>query len=486
MKGITKKKELGQVFTPTWAVKLVCDHCEYTAGSSILGKYVMENGCGYGAFLCEIVERYCQAYLRIHKNCGQLKNELETYIYGIEIDLFLHHRCLEELDKVAARYMSEKVNWNILHGDAIAARQQYEGKFDFVIGNPPYVSKHFLSEEIRSASVQRLPIGAYSVPDLYILFYDMGFTMLAEGGTLSLLTPKVWMRNKSGLALRTYFESQDADVRIIEFDQPIFDESVRVALTIYQSGSPHSGVSQLRCDTKTGDLQLQTRQAYSCFFSLGKWYEGSPSKQTAEILARSYRDPTISIKNSIVTMADRIFILEDIGSIEPRLLLPVIKGLTLEKKTMLFPYKYTPLSGWIPYSEIELEQEFPNTYQYLSENRAELEKRCISPRTPWYALGRSQGIVCISRDKYCATSLYNGSGNMNMTPVPAGTGVYGGGFIIESQISFAQLKTWLSADSFWQYVQAVGNERQNGYYQITTADMHRYLSYFTGKEIGAW
>lgn len=191
MNGITRKKELGQVFTPTWAVKLICDHCGYTVGGSILGKYVMENGCGYGAFLCEIVERYCQAYLSVHMNCDNLKSELETYIYGIEIDLFLHHRCLEELDKVAARYTSEKINWNILHGDAIAARYQYKGRFDFVIGNPPYVRKQFLSEKIRSAGVQRLPIGAYSVPDLYVLFYDMGLTMLAEGGTLALLTPKV-------------------------------------------------------------------------------------------------------------------------------------------------------------------------------------------------------------------------------------------------------------------------------------------------------
>lgn len=485
MKDITKKKELGQVFTPTWAVKLICDHCGYTVGGSILGKYVMENGCGYGAFLCEIVERYCQAYLSVHMDCDNLKSELETYIYGIEIDLFLHHRCLEELDKVAARYTSEKVNWNILHGDAIAARYQYKGRFDFVIGNPPYVRKHFLSQKIRSAGVQRLPIGAYSVPDLYVLFYDMGLTMLAEGGTLALLTPKVWMRNKGGAALRAYFEAQDADVQIIEFNQSMFDECVQVALTIYQSGSPHSGVSRFQCDTKTGRLQLQSRQSYSCFLNFGKWYEGNPPKQIVKILTKSYRDPTISIKNSILTMADSVFILDNTERIEPELILPVIKGLTLEQKTMLFPYKHTH-SGWIPYSESELEQSFPNAYRYLLENKAALERRCITPGTPWYALGRSQGITSIASDKCCATSLYSGAGSLRIAPVPSGAGVYGGGFIIESHIDYAQLKAWLSADTFWQYVQAVGNERQNGYYQITTADMHRYLSYFTGKEIGAW
>ena len=54
--------------------------------TSLLKKYILEPSCGDGAFLCAIVERYIKEFLAKNKDLNQLKVELETFIYGIEID----------------------------------------------------------------------------------------------------------------------------------------------------------------------------------------------------------------------------------------------------------------------------------------------------------------------------------------------------------------------------------------------------------------
>ena len=46
---VDKKKERGEVFTPNNIVCDILDSCGYT-GSCIVGKHVIDNSCGDGAF----------------------------------------------------------------------------------------------------------------------------------------------------------------------------------------------------------------------------------------------------------------------------------------------------------------------------------------------------------------------------------------------------------------------------------------------------
>ena len=76
-------KRKGRVYTPDFLVKIVLDFGGYR-GPKILQKHVMDNSCGDGAFLVEIVRRYCDAFRRIEAR--GLGKDLETFIHGIEID----------------------------------------------------------------------------------------------------------------------------------------------------------------------------------------------------------------------------------------------------------------------------------------------------------------------------------------------------------------------------------------------------------------
>lgn len=73
-------KHHGRVYTPDYLVRTILDFGNYN-GKDIVEKHVIDNSCGDGAFLREIVERYCQQF-----HGKTLKRHLETYIHGIELD----------------------------------------------------------------------------------------------------------------------------------------------------------------------------------------------------------------------------------------------------------------------------------------------------------------------------------------------------------------------------------------------------------------
>ena len=78
-------KHSGQVFTPDFLVAVILDNVGYVGGN-ILHKHIIDNSCGDGAFLCEITNRYCKDYIAHNGSIQGLKEELEKYIHGIELD----------------------------------------------------------------------------------------------------------------------------------------------------------------------------------------------------------------------------------------------------------------------------------------------------------------------------------------------------------------------------------------------------------------
>ena len=64
---VNKEKRLGQIFTPQYLVEDILDFAGYSNSDNILGKHVIDNSCGDGAFLSEIVHRYCTGQLFLYR-----------------------------------------------------------------------------------------------------------------------------------------------------------------------------------------------------------------------------------------------------------------------------------------------------------------------------------------------------------------------------------------------------------------------------------
>src|SRR2546423_13755989 len=96
LKNAYNIKNLGQVSTPDAIVEFMLDSVGYS-GETILNKHILDNSCGDGAFLKNIVRRYIK--LAKEKNLSQkeIKKGLATYIHGIEIDPIAYENCVKNL-----------------------------------------------------------------------------------------------------------------------------------------------------------------------------------------------------------------------------------------------------------------------------------------------------------------------------------------------------------------------------------------------------
>ena len=143
-KEITSTKSNGRIYTPDYIVDNILDLSGYTQ-HNVIQKHVIDNSCGDGAFLLKIVERYCKQAIIEKYNLIQLKSDLETYIHGIEIDLIECQKCIENVSALTKQFGIEDVNWDIKCENTLVVNR-FDGKMDFVLGNPPYVRVHNLED----------------------------------------------------------------------------------------------------------------------------------------------------------------------------------------------------------------------------------------------------------------------------------------------------------------------------------------------------
>ena len=117
-------KQRGKIFTPDFLVSIILNQGHYEIGR-INKKHVIDNSCGDGQFMVQIVERYCQDFFEKSNNLEQLKAELETYIHAIEIEREALDKCIERCEKIVNRYKIFNVTWDFILGDAL-----FINKFD--------------------------------------------------------------------------------------------------------------------------------------------------------------------------------------------------------------------------------------------------------------------------------------------------------------------------------------------------------------------
>ena len=188
------RKILGEVFTPSAIVTNMLDLIGYSS-CSILNKHIIDNSCGEGAFLTEIVKRYCNEIYKQTDQTDIIKSHLETYIHGIDIKPESIKQCIINLDKVVKEYGIYNVNWDVICCDALSVKR-FNEKMDYVVGNPPYVRIHNIQNR------SDIPYELSGMTDLYIAFYYLGLDMLSETGQLCYITPSSVFNSKASCDLR--------------------------------------------------------------------------------------------------------------------------------------------------------------------------------------------------------------------------------------------------------------------------------------------
>ena len=113
--------------------------------------------------------------------------------------------------------------------------KEFPEKFDVVIGNPPYVRQEKF-KELKKFLQKKYDVFV-STADLYTYFYEIGFKLLCDNGTLGYISSNKFMRAKYGSYLRTFLKFNTCIINIIDFgDKQLFDAITNTTVVITKKG----------------------------------------------------------------------------------------------------------------------------------------------------------------------------------------------------------------------------------------------------------
>lgn len=195
----------GAIFTRVEVVDFILDLVGYTVDQPLSAQRLLEPSFGGGDFLLRAIRRLISAWQRDRGNAFAVEDELGNAIRAVEL-----HRDTFKSTKEAVIKLLRHEGINSQSAAALADRwlvqgdfllQPFEGEFDFVVGNPPYVRQELIPAALLVEYRNRYQT-IYDRADLYIPFIERSLLLLAKGGVLGYICADRWMKNRYGGPLR--------------------------------------------------------------------------------------------------------------------------------------------------------------------------------------------------------------------------------------------------------------------------------------------
>ena len=498
---MAKKKKDGKIFTPkdtVWRMLsdvLKWDKLKYENGRVYwpnVRKHIIDNSCGDGAFLAAIVDFYIHNIsVTTRRTKSEIKELLETYIHGIELDPVEYQKCIARLDEVAAMDGIKGVKWDIKNCDALSCHD-YDGKMDFVVANPPYIRTHDLDCDLSGYTFT-----TEGMKDIYLAFYELGFRMMSDEGQMCYITPSSWFTSTAGKKMRDYivenqnleyiedyghyqlFENATTYVAITRFNK---EKNNEVKYVMMERTNDDDGFWEGAISVPYKDMVIDGKFYFSCKTMLDQMREiteyGNGLKK---------EDKAFEVKNGYATLADDVFITKNTLTIQapewdtPKRehLIRIYKSSTGKQTYCIYPYKDGKLID-----EETLKENSPKEYEWLKKHREKLEARATTE--PWYAFGRTQAINDTFSEKIAVSSLVRDIYDVKLVEAGPGTGVYGGLYILPKQAKLGTMNfvtNKLQNPEFIAYVKLLGKYKSGGYYTFSSKELENYLNWKYGKEL---
>lgn len=464
----TKKstvKSIGLIFTPDFLVKNMLDFCGYAA-DAVVGRHFIDNSCGSGAFLAEAVTRYIGQAQQNGMSREEIRLHLETYIHGIELDKATHAACIARLDLISSAHDIRGVKWDILQTNTLRTHQ-FDGKMDFVVGNPPYVRVHNLDDSY--AEVKGYTFADSGMTDLYLVFYEIGLRMLAPHGKLCYIAPNSWLTSLAGQKLREYVLKVKNLAAVIDLEhfQP-FKAATYTLITLFQGDSEHDTFDYYRYDSRLLDYQFICPVSYSDVCLHNYFYLSTPDRLHELRQIKECAVPkSVTVKNGFATLADDFFI----GEVpESPFTIDIVKASTGRWTRCLYPYDKEG-------HELPQERLFavPEVVRYYTSHRNKLKNR--TSEGEWLYFGRSQAIKDVQREKIAVNTVIKDRFSLKINRVKQGAGVYSGLYILPGNIPCEDIEALIDSKDFIDYVKALKKYKNGGYYTFNSKDLEQYLNY---------
>lgn len=455
-----------QIFTPPHIVKYMLDKIDYT--SNVFGKKIIDNSCGTGNILVEVVERFIADAKKAKRKKPTIKKGLESCIYGYDVDAGMVEKCINNLNIVAQRFGFTDVQWNIHHQDGLYV----EGTFDYVIGNPPYISYLDLDKEVRAKTKEKFDSCSIGKFDYSYAFIEKGLSSLSANGKMVMLTPSNMFKTVFGEKLRKMIKQEMTEIIDCSTLDMFNGILTSPAITVFQKGS-NSDLLIYRDKYLDGS---ETEKFIDKNNLTGKWdFSGFVANGN-----RRFGD-YFKVSNSIATLANKIFIhtIEEDGSmkidVEPTILRVAKSPKTVQygfNQKIIFPYQYAN-GKLVRYEEEEFSKQFPLAYAYLYSQKEELEARDSDDKAKWYEYGRSQALAHLNCEKLLMSTII--TSRVRLYRLTAEEIPYSGLYIIpKANMPLDTAITILQSQHFYNYLVSKGVKERGVSIRISSKDVEEF------------
>ena len=288
---LAERKTQGAFYTPDSIVNFIL--AETVSNAKIVENpwlKILDISCGCGFFLLAaydvLWQKYCEARSELYSkypdkdwsDTGIHKHILENNLWGIDINS-------EAVDITKAGLLmksvpDKKMRLNIIQGDSlveIGGMGLKHNTFDYVIGNPPYVSfglrgkgkldksyKAFLQTAFEKTAEYKL--------SYYSMFLQQGIDMLKTGGALGYIVPDSFLLGRYYSKIRRYILGNTWIKGLAHISCPVFKNVIAGYLVICimeKQQKPVKGNSLQTTTYKISGLAELNKPLPSCSYSQG-------------------------------------------------------------------------------------------------------------------------------------------------------------------------------------------------------------------------
>ena len=409
------KKSKGIYYTPKFIVDYILNKTlkEHDILSNPCPK-ILDISCGCGNFLLEaydILYEMFEYYKHELKIENIHKHIIENCIYGVDIDKnavdilnnSLRNKDIDSKILKSNIYCFDSLNKNNLGQDVI--NLFWENKFDYIIGNPPYIGHKSLGKEYKNFLLKEYSEVYRDKSDIYYCFYKRVIDLLSEDGIVSIITPRYFLESISGKHLRNYILNNSYINEIIDFNGSNIFKNISIASCIITLSKKCITSNIDIHKLKNSKLKLNYLDSLEYYLNDDNFYNIKikqsdlnedwiiSNKENLDIYNKlesygQYRLKDICISfQGIITGCDKAFIIDkrdtDENIEEKKLLKNWVKNKHIKK------YKLDENKKLLIYSnDIVDEEEYPKSINYISNYKEKLLNRreCRKNIRKWYEL----------------------------------------------------------------------------------------------------
>lgn len=465
-----------QVFTPENYVRELLDSVGYM--HDLYGKKILENSCGDGNILVAVVQRYINECVAKGLSRTKIKNGLAKDIYGFEIDGKQYEKCILNLNEVLKYNNINTVNWKIYKEDFL--RWKEDVKFQFVVGNPPYITYSELNEIEQQFVKNNFKTCIKGKFDYCYAFIEKSIEVLDTNGKMSYLIPSSIFKTVFGYNLRTYMKPYLVEIKdytqVKIFDKALVKSSIMVLKKQHQQDVLYYRDMTLGTYvdipiTQLGDKWLFTKETKVGQYRFGDYFK--VSHVVATLLNKAYVLP-----DGKYTEVDNGYVCGNY-TIEKAVVKKTETPRTLrynKHEKIIFPYAYNE-NGLVRFGDGEFERLYPEASAYLNEFREDLDKRQSDNSAKWYEYGRSQALTGLNSVKLLISTVVTNV--VEVYELEQDCIPYAGMYIVENEdnneYTLNDAIRILKSNEFKQYVLKVGIPISGKSVRITSKDVEDFM-----------